>query len=316
MLRDGWELLVDEARQSMAQGTLQHIAVGVIAHWRSSAVIMQRGTRCYLPDQYEIPNDLLKIDESVEQGLQRVLHEQTSLAIEEFGGYLARCDYRTMRGEKARLFVFWAKVVQPRDLKPAPEFSHALFIFFDEAQRYGLIPPFLLMLIRFWFGSDLEENYLNALCEMAKKEGVWRHKVRVAVRRSDGHLLILKRPRRARFLPMLYEMPGGDVDYGESLFGACQRHLGHQTNLLIASTLEYLGHFDYSWGDRSEKIREFFILVEVTAAKSVQISDHAHALYADVPKFQKMKATKSCQLQFRAFHDRFFGDLFHPWQKS
>lgn len=316
MSSDGWELLVDEARHLIAQNALRHIAVGIVAHWRSSVLILQRGTRCYLPHQYEIPNDLLKPSETIKSGLGRILRQQTALEIKAFGGYLTHHDYKTAGGEKSRLFVFWVEVLQPQSLKPSAEFAHALFIFFDEAQRYGFITPFLAILIRFWFGANLEEHLLRALCETAKKEGIWRHKVRVAIRRGDGQLLLLKRPRRAHLFPMLYEMPGGNVEYDESLLTACQRHLGHQTQLQILQTLEYLGHFDYLSKTSKERIREFFILLEATEPKSFQIKDHAHGLYVDLFKLHTMNVTKSCKLHFGAFHRRFFGELFHPWPEN
>lgn len=310
MLGDGWELLVEESLLQIASGALHKIALGIVAHHRSTVVILQRGPKCYLPDQYEIPNDLLNPQESIQAGLHRILFDQTNLKIKSMGGFLGCHDYKSAHGVKTRLFVFWVEVLKPSDLKPAPEFSHGVFIFFDEVQRYGIIHPFLAKLVRFWFGANLDLEFLNALAETAKKEGLWRHKVRIAVRRNDGHILLLKRPRKARTFPMLYEMPGGDVDYGENLLEACQRHLARQTQLQLHETLEYLGRFDYRSKVQQESVREFLILAEVTAAASFEISEHAHGLYVDLLKFQKLTATDSCEHHFRAFHRRFFGNLF------
>ncbi len=317
MLRDGWEWMLAESREQVKVGTLAQLAVGIIAHSRTAALLLQRGDRCYLPDQYEIPNDLLREGESVEAGMVRVLSEQAGLKVKHFGGYLGTHDYKTVSGQATRMFIFWVEVLSAKDLKIAPVFSHGVFAYFDEVQRYGIMAPFPSLLVRFWFGADLEPAFLQALSEEAKKEGFWRHKVRTAVRRDDGSLLILKRPRRARSWAMLYEFPGGDLDFGETLSEGCQRHTLSQSGLEIEQTLEYLGHFDYTSERNADSVREFFFLVQAKAAASFTISKHAHGAYANMRQFRNVNATSSCALHFQGFYDRFFGPIIdEPVQPS
>lgn len=315
MLRDGWEWLWSAAREQIRAGTLKHLAVGIVAHARTGVVLLRRGEQCYLPDQYEIPNDLLKPDEPLETGLARVLQEQTELKIRKIGSYLGQHDYKTVRGESTRMLIFWVEVVQPKGLKAPAEFSHALFVFYDEVQRYGVIPPFFEMLVRFWFGGPLEAEFVCGLIGQAQRAGFWQHKVRVAVRRSDGQLLILKRPRKARSFPMAYEFPGGELDYGEDLIEAAKRHLARQTELEMGQTLEYLGHFDYISQRNCENIREFFVLAEVLSAAGFQISEHAHGAYVNMRKFSQLLSTDSCALHFQSFHERFFGQIIEEQAK-
>lgn len=307
MLRDGWELMLSESLQQVKAGTLSQLAIGVVAHSRTAVALLQRGQTCYLPDQYEIPNDLLRVDESVEAGIIRVLGEQAGLQAKQFGGFLGTHDYKTATGQATRMFIFWVEVIKPKALKISPEFSHGVLVYFDEIQRYGIIDPFGSMLLRFWFGGTIEEDFLRALGDEAKKENFWRHKVRFAVRRDDGSLLILKRPRRARCWPMLYEFPGGDLDFGETLIEAGQRHLLRQSGLELEQVLEYLGHFDYTSQRDFDNVREFFFLVDVKAAASFAISEHAHGAYANMHQFRSVNATSSCALHVQGFYARFFG---------
>lgn len=314
-MRDGWEWLWNAAQEQVREGTLKNLAVGLVAHARTGVVLLRRSEQCYLPDQYEIPNDLLKKDENLEVGMARILQEQTNLKIRKYGGYLGQHDYKTIRGDSTRMLIFWVEVTQSKVLKAPAEFSHALFVFFDEVQRYGVIDPFYKLLIRFWFGGPIEPEFMQGLITGAQKDGFWRHKVRAAVRQNDGQLLILKRPRKARCLPMAYEFPGGELDYGEDLVDAIKRYLARQTELELDQTLEYLGHFDYTSQRNFENIREFFILVEVAGTAGFKISEHAHGAYVDMRKFSQLQATDSCALQFQAFHERFFGQIIEEQAK-
>jgi len=78
---------------------------------------------------------------------------------------------------------------------------------------------------------------------------------------SDGKLLIVKRADGEDVYPKYVEIPGGSVDYGESLFQSVEREMIEETGMKPRTLSAYLGSFDFMLRD-GRKVRQFNFLIE------------------------------------------------------
>ncbi|MFI1966907.1 NUDIX hydrolase [Streptomyces pathocidini] len=77
----------------------------------------------------------------------------------------------------------------------------------------------------------------------------------------------------------LWELPSGGVDEGEDLVHALHREVEEETGLVIASIVEYLGHFDYL--SKSGKRTRQFNFGVTTGGGPVALTEHDEHLWAD-----------------------------------
>ena len=111
----------------------------------------------------------------------------------------------------------------------------------------------------------------STLVEQAHADRIDRLVVGVIVQVGE-RVLLLERPA-GDFLGGLYELPGGQVEEGESLQSATVRELLEETGLVAMRTEEYLGHFDYP-SSNGLLTRQFNFRVAVQDATQVHLMEH------------------------------------------
>lgn len=111
---------------------------------------------------------------------------------------------------------------------------------------------------------------MEALLQKAESEGVRRFSVGAGILNEAGALLVLKRKADDSF-PGMYEIPGGGVDEGETLYEAVCRETWEETGLIVKDLLGFCGTFDYNEKGRT---RQFSFLVEVQSTGNIQLSEH------------------------------------------
>ena len=76
--------------------------------------------------------------------------------------------------------------------------------------------------------------------------------------RRNGKLLVAKRSTKARLFPGQYELPGGKLEFGESVFDATIREVREETGLDIELT-HFLGAYVWLISNGNTSIRFCFV---------------------------------------------------------
>lgn len=123
--------------------------------------------------------------------------------------------------------------------------------------------------------QNTDRTFIDALIKKAASEGIRRYSVGAAIWNAAGELLVLKRKADDSF-PGMYEIPGGGVDDGETLYDAVCRETREETGLLVKNIDSYCGMFDY---DEKGRTRQFNFIVTVQDTKSIVLSEHDDFLW-------------------------------------
>lgn len=113
------------------------------------------------------------------------------------------------------------------------------------------------------------------LIEEARNDGIEKYVVGVMVCRNTNNtneILILQR-KSDDFLGGYYELPGGGVDNGETLYDAVERELNEETLLRLIEVTHYFGHFDYT-DNRNKPTRQFNFIVNADLSGKIELSEH------------------------------------------
>ncbi len=94
---------------------------------------------------------------------------------------------------------------------------------------------------------------------------------------SDGKLLIVKRADEEEVFPKYSEIPGGSVEYGESLFQAVEREMIEETGLKPKALSAYVGSYDFTLRD-GRRARQFNFLIEPETT-DVKLNPAEHSSY-------------------------------------
>lgn len=135
----------------------------------------------------------------------------------------------------------------------------------------------------------VEINSSNALVEAAVKEGISRLCVGAVVK-EDNKVLLLRRPSDV-FLGGLIELPGGEVDFGESLHDAVARELQEETNIKLKKIVDYLGHFDYL-SRNNIRTRQFTFLVDILTPFEVKLTEHDSYYWISIDDLGSVNVSK------------------------
>jgi len=83
-----------------------------------------------------------------------------------------------------------------------------------------------------------------------------RSTVDAVIERAPGRLVLVRR----RFPPLGWALPGGFVEYGESLEEACSRELEEETGLRVTSLRQFHSYSDPARDPRSHTITTVFLV--------------------------------------------------------
>lgn len=123
--------------------------------------------------------------------------------------------------------------------------------------------------------QNVDEALTDTLLREAKSEGIRRYSVGAGILNAAGELLVLKRKADDSF-PGMYEIPGGGVDDGETLYDTVRRETREETGLAVQDIYRYCSMFDY---DEKGRTRQFNFLVTVQDTKSITLSEHDDYLW-------------------------------------
>jgi 8-oxo-dGTP diphosphatase len=132
---------------------------------------------------------------------------------------------------------------------------------------------------------------LTQLADEARRDGIGNLVVGAVITNGDD-VLLLKR-LRDDFMGGIYELPGGNVEPGETLDTALRREVSEETGLEVAAITGYLGSFDYTSAGGG-KSRQFNFTTEVTAVEPVRLRGHDASMWASPgPRTPVTDAVKS-----------------------
>lgn len=104
------------------------------------------------------------------------------------------------------------------------------------------------------------------------------------IQNKDGKFLIVKRSEKDDFLPGLWELPGGGLDFGEELQDGLKREIKEETGLIV-ETIKPVAVNTYPMEKEDEKIQriEITFLCRITGTDTVLLSDE-HTEYKWITK--------------------------------
>lgn len=127
-------------------------------------------------------------------------------------------------------------------------------------------------------GFDM--SAMEPIMKKAESEGIERYSVGVGILNANGTLLVLKRKADDSF-PGMYEIPGGGVEEGETLYETVHREAKEETGLIVTDIRGYCGMFDY---DEKGRTRQFNFLVTVQDTHTIILTEHEDFLWIDTVK--------------------------------
>lgn len=99
---------------------------------------------------------------------------------------------------------------------------------------------------------------------------------------NNSRVLILRRSKKEKFMSGFYDLPGGKVEFGESLEKALEREIKEETNLKIKKLTPY-SSFSYISDNGKRHTVDIQFLVEVSSIKAIKMTD-AHDDYKWIRK--------------------------------
>ena len=106
----------------------------------------------------------------------------------------------------------------------------------------------------------------------AMAAGIRRLVAAAAIVDLDRRVLLLQR-RSDDFMGLIFEMPGGRVEAGESILEGLSREVQEETELRLDRITHYVGHFDYASASGA-RTRQFTFAAEVDGTDSVCVHEH------------------------------------------
>ena len=146
----------------------------------------------------------------------------------------------------------------------------------------------------------MNKDLFEILTKEAQKDNISRHVVGAVVEK-DFEILLLERPKED-FMGGIYELPGGEVEKGESLDVTLYREINEETGLKIKSINKYLGHFDYT--SQSGKItRQFNFVVSVEKPLNIKLQEHVNFVWVNKDSLLQYPVTDSVKQILKVFEE-------------
>lgn len=110
---------------------------------------------------------------------------------------------------------------------------------------------------------------------------------------NDGKILMLKRSQHKKFMPNMWEIPGGKVEYGETPEEALKREIFEETALKVEADKPY-----YVWSyvqDAETFYIEIDYVVRCSKISGIQLSEKEHNKYQWAAKNDALETTREMQ---------------------
>ena len=283
---------------------IERVAMGFAIVYKGHVYITRRRRGDYLEECFEFPTGLAKMgQEGVFEACRRILKEEYRLDLVSIDYYLNAFTFTSPNKNKTRQFNFAVTVKNPKSLRFGRN-DHGLWMKKEEMGHWPIMTVLRTALINLWAGEGYDPLIADYLIETAKKENVWRHKVRL-IPLQERMMLLLKRSRRQKVFPLLYEFPGKEIPSGIDIDTILVEAMQEQTGFPPEAIVGYVGHYDYVSGQDFEKVREFYYLVVAPKGQNVRLSTHAYAFWTEDFDVKKVEVTPSVHEGIAALSRRF-----------
>lgn len=111
----------------------------------------------------------------------------------------------------------------------------------------------------------LSETYLAELQQKAAEDGK-ESVVGALIKNSDGKIFLQRRKPTTEIFPDCWDIAGGHVDPGETIYRALEREIEEETGFKLVRLLDLIEIFDWETKKRGKTVyrREFDFTVEVS----------------------------------------------------
>jgi 8-oxo-dGTP diphosphatase len=301
MSKVDWDLLV----RAHTEPNVKKIALAFVIRHYAFAFIARRHPSDFLAGCYELPEGLINEDETIIGASQRILAIHYGLELKEIETFLNAFTYTSGNGYLSKMFVFTVTVKDPFNVK-LDRNDHGVWLQLSDFKNWPIITHFQESLLFFWLGESFSFPLAYTLVEQSKIQGFWRQKVRAVVYRGE-EVLFLKRARRNKTLPLIYELPGKEIDFSAQLDSALVSCVTEQTGWAPDFISRFLGFYDYFSQASQSYVREFIYSVHAQD-KPIRLSEHAYYVWKADLNDQALHLTPSAKLGFELFRQKFFLD--------
>jgi len=120
---------------------VEKTVVGAVIKDKDKALLLERNSNEFMGGLVELASGKIEKGETILDGLQREVLEETGLQISEIHSYIGSFDYKSGSGKNCRQFNFFIKVKSLEDLKLNPE-EHCNYYYLTkteiESRRYNI----------------------------------------------------------------------------------------------------------------------------------------------------------------------------------
>ncbi|RDB31840.1 hypothetical protein [Candidatus Similichlamydia laticola] len=278
--------------------SISRFALGIVLHYRSEAVLLQRRQKSGLPGFFEIPNDFAFSCESIPEAAERILSSQVSLPKVKLGGLLCSLDLEAPFQAVTRMLVIWGELGMAPDLpiKVSSTFVYATLAAYLEASYYKMLPVCSRALEAFWFGAPLGEALQHAVLQRCEREAFVPSQVVLLIRRSEDHAVLV------------YKNTSGELEL--PVFNLKSSQEFHQAvlsqGLGAKDELAYLGALN-CWNN--QKKQKFFFAFSYDDEAGFD-SKGKEMFFVSTVEGLKMSSTPVTREAFLRFNRRFFVRLY------
>lgn len=294
-----WDLLV----RSYTQTIIQQVTLAFVINHHTFSFIARRHVEDFLPGCYELPQGILLKTETVEEGSTRILKNHFNVDLTCIERFLSTFTYTSAVGKQCRCFIFAVTIKDPFTLK-LDRNDHGVWMNIQDLQKWPIITHFSQALLLFWIGESYHPWLAHTLIEQAKRENVWRYKVRILLHQAEEFLL-LKRARRMRTMPLMYELPGKEIKQAEEIDSVIIQATYEQTGSYPERITKFLGAYDYISSSSRTPVREFIYAVK-PQEKPIILSEHAYYVWVKDCSNASISVTPCVEYAYEQYKKAFF----------
>ena len=110
------------------------------------------------------------------------------------------------------------------------------------------------------------------LIRKGEQEGIVKNVVGAIILNEKNQVLIMSR-KTYDFMGGIDELPSGNMEQGENIYGALVREVKEETNLDVVNVKSYIGSFDYISGS-GKKARQYNFVLDVKNTENIILTEH------------------------------------------